>query len=200
MNNLSLNKTTLKQLYGKGLSMSEIAQIQQCSVHKIVYWMNKYRIDRRSRSEALYRRLNPFGDPFQIKNNLTQKDLFLKGLGLGIYWGEGNKVSPYVISVTNTDPFMLQSFILFLKVICSVKSEKIGYSIVCFNDSDVDEVSAYWSHELQVPVEKFGKIVQVRQQGKGTYKKKSKFGVCAVTVCNIKLKQWLMNELAIVNA
>ena len=126
MNNLSLNKTTLKQLYGKGLSMSEIAQIQQCSVHKIVYWMNKYRIDRRSRSEALYRRLNPFGDPFQIKNNLTQKDLFLKGLGLGIYWGEGNKVSPYVISVTNTDPFMLQSFILFLKVICSVKSEKIG--------------------------------------------------------------------------
>jgi len=45
--------------------------------------------------------------------------------------------------------------------------------------------------------EKFGKIVQIPTQGKGTYKKKSRFGVCTITVGNVKLKNWILNEIAI---
>jgi hypothetical protein len=56
-------------------------------------------------------------------------------------------------------------------------------------------VRSHWANILVVPEGKFGTIVQVPKQGKGTYKKKSQYGVCTITVSNIKLKRWLMDEI-----
>lgn len=61
MNNHSILKSELENLYLSGSSMPEIAIKLQCSIHKVVYWMNKYGIKRRDRSEALYVKLNPKG-------------------------------------------------------------------------------------------------------------------------------------------
>ena len=190
-----LSRVTLIQLYEQGNSMVEIAQTLRCSPHKIVYWMDKYEIKRRSRSEALYRKRNPFGDPFLIKQNLNEKDIFLYGLGLGIYWGEGEKVSKYSIRVANTDPYILILFSDFLQKICGVKKEKMTFSLVCFNDSDPIKAKNYWAKMLGISDKKFGKIVIIPKQGKGVYKRKSQFGVCTITVSNIKLKLWIMQEL-----
>ncbi len=44
-------------------------------------------------------------------------------------------------------------------------------------------------------MEKFGKIVQIPPQGKGTYRNKSAYGVCSLSVGNIKLKRWILQEL-----
>lgn len=187
---------SIEKLYKKGLSLQEISIRMKCSIHKVVYWMNKNGIKKRSRSEAMYLKLNPNGDPFTIKKFPLQINSFLFGLGIGIYWGEGTKASNNSVRVSNTDPYMIQFFITFLTTICGVKREKIKYSIVCCNDSDPIEVVLYWSNVLQVSKERFGKIVQIPSQGKGTYRRKSKFGVCTVTVCNIKLKQWIMKQIA----
>ncbi len=64
MNNSPISKIELEKLYLSGNSMSGIAVNLQCSIHKVAYWMSKYGIKRRSRSEALYVKLNPKGDPF----------------------------------------------------------------------------------------------------------------------------------------
>lgn len=190
-----LSKEKLEALYISGRSMNEIATTFNCSVHKVVYWMDKHEIKRRTWSEASYVKLNPSGDPFLIKQPLLlSEEQILFGAGLGIYLGEGDKRSPN-LRVTNTDPGTLRIYINFLLRICQVRKEKISYSIICFNDTDPNVAKSYWEKELGITGYKFGKIVQIPPQGKGTYKRKSRYGVCTVSVWNVKLKIWMMKEL-----
>jgi len=192
----TITKEELIKLYSSGKSMWEISQSLSCSVHKITYWMTKYDIKKRSRSDAMYLKLNPNGDPFKIANNINSVDNFLFGLGLGIYWGEGNKSDKHSVRVTNTDPKIILTFQKFLRVICNVLNDKMRYSLICFNDSSPETISKHWAKLIKIPIEKFGKIVQVPPQGKGTYKHKSEFGVCSINVSNIKLKSWIIGQIS----
>lgn len=175
--------------------MTDMAHEFHCSVHKIKYWMEKYHIQRRSHSDAAYLYENPHGDPFHIKSRLSLTEQRLFYLGLGLYWGEGTKAITYATRISNTDPAMIKTFRSFLKIICGVHDDKIHFSIVTFNDTNPQVVRAYWAKELGISEDKFGTIVTIPPQGKGSYKKKSQFGVCAITVGNIKLKAWLIKEL-----
>jgi len=195
----TLSKKTLNKIYLQGNSMAEIANKYNCSINRIVYWMNKYNIKRRSNSDAAYIKQNPNGDPFKIKNNLNLKEQQLFGLGIGIYWGEGDKTNPHSSRVANTDPRLIKVFIRFLKKICQLENRKIRYSIVCFNDSNTDECKSYWAKQLGISTNKFGKIVQIPSQGKGTYKRKSKYGVCTVSATNVKLKKWIMKQIYMIS-
>lgn len=152
--------------------------------------MKKYSIKRRSHSEAAYIKQNPNGDPFIIKKNLTKDDILLYGLGLGIFWGEGNK-NPTIPSlrVANTDPNLIKVFLSFLKSIYGLSENRFSYSIVCFNDVDSEKARSFWARELRIPPQKFGKITVIPKQGKGTYKRKSIFGVCTVQGNNSKLRK-----------
>jgi hypothetical protein len=195
MHNLLVSKNKLENMYSSGSSMFEIAAKLGCSINKVVYWMDKYKIKRRSRSDATYLKRNPDGDPFRIKKIISPEDNFLHGLGLGIYWGEGEKISKGKVRVANSDPRLILSFRKFLIKSYQVKVSRIHYYIICFNDSDPNEVAEYWSKILKTSKDKFGKIVQVPPQGKGTYRRKSRYGVCILEISNIKLKQVLMGEL-----
>lgn len=181
--------------YVEGRSVTQVAKELCCSPHKVIYWMDKMKLARRNMSDAIYRYYNPDGDPFFIQPIKTQDEARLFGLGIGIYWGEGDKRSKHSVRIANTDPGIILTFIQFLLVCCTVKKEKIRYSIVCFNDSSIEAVGEHWAKLLQIPKEKFGKIVQIPPQGRGSYKRKSEFGVCTVGVSNIKLKQWIIQEL-----
>lgn len=195
MHTTPILRDNLEKLYLSGLSMFEIAVKLKCSPHKVVYWMTKYDIQRRTLSNALYAKLNPNGDPFKIKEDLNQEEKFLYGLGLGLYWGEGDKQTKNTIRLANTDPELIKAFIKFLLTICQLDKRKLIYSLICFNDSNPEEVRAYWAKELRISKEKFGKIVQIPPQGKGTYRRKSKYGVCILIVGNMKLKAWIMNKI-----
>ncbi len=191
-----LTKEKLHDLYSvKKLSMNEVSNLVSCSLHTVVYWMRKFDIKRRSRSDAAYVKANPNGDPFKIKTDLSREEQYLFGLGIGIYWGEGNKVAPHAVRVANSDPAILRVFILFLKRICQIENAKLHYSIVAFQDSEIKLVSRFWATQLEIPESSFGTIVRIAPQGKGTYKKKSQFGVCTVTFGNMKLKKWIMDQI-----
>ena len=87
-----LKKEMLFHLYcGEKKSMQEIADRLNYSLHTVSYWMQKYKIPIRSRSEATYVRRNPGGDPFLFHKPITPEEIKLFGLGIGLYWGEGNK-------------------------------------------------------------------------------------------------------------
>lgn len=191
----SFTKHTLIELYSKGMSFTGISNHLRCSIHKVAYWMRKYNIKRRSRSEAAYLQANPQGNPFHIHYPRTSSEYFLYGLGLGIYWGEGTKATNFAVRVTNSDPGIIKTFRKFLISICHIDITRVRYSIVAFNDSDIHTVQSYWSKQLKISPDRFGKIVQIPAQGKGTYKRKSQFGVCTITVSNTKLKAWIMGEL-----
>ena len=121
MKGLSITQDQLTLLYRKGLSAAEIADKLNASENKIVYWLDKFKIPKRSISEAIYLKNNPKGDPFLIKEGLSPEEKYLLGLGLGIYWGEGDKTSKGKVSVSNTDPRLIQNFIEFLVRICGIK-------------------------------------------------------------------------------
>ena len=151
--------------------------------------MDKCNIPRRSPSEAAYLKWNPNGDPFKIKNKLNKNETLLSGLGLGLYWGEGDKSSNTQVRMSNTDPYLLKKFKEFLVKICGVKEEKFKYSLVMFNDSNEMEAIKFWKAQFGIKKHQLGKIINIPPQGKGTYKKKSQFGVLTISVCNKKLKE-----------
>lgn len=194
---MGILKSDLEKLYLSGKSMAQIARQLGCSVHKISYWMNEYQIKRRTRSEATYLIGNPDGDPFDLRNinNLSKEDMFLYGLGIGLYWGEGEKTTKHAIRVTNSDPYVIIRFRDFLIKTCQLKPTKIRYYLICFNDIKPDVARVYWANLLQISPKKFGKIVEIPSQGKGTYKMKSKYGVCTIYAGNMKLKSWIMSEM-----
>lgn len=194
---MDILKSDLEKLYLSGKSMPKIARELKCSPNKIVYWMKKYNINRRSRSEATYLSSNPDGNPFNIDgiNNLSKEDIFLYGLNIGLYWGEGEKTTKHAIRVTNSDPFVIIRFRDFLLNICKLVPTKISYYLICFNDIDKNMAKNYWANLLKISPNKFGKIVVIPSQGKGTYKKKSKYGVCTIYAGNMKLKSWILSEI-----
>lgn len=175
--------------------MMDIAKKLNKSHHQIVYWMSQYNITRRSWSEATYVKRNPNGDPFKVKKDLSTDEERLKGLGLGIFLGEGNKLFKSGIRVGNTNPFIIRKFIEFLMKICGVKKEKLRFGLVVFNDSDPKKALLYWQKELDVNDNQFAKVVIIPPQGKGTYKHKSKNGVLTIGCYNTKLRKWLDKEI-----
>lgn len=190
-----LSEVELKNLYGRGLSMMDIAKKLSKSHHQVVYWMNKYGIPRRSWSDATYIKRNPNGDPFHIKEKLTPEERELKGLGLGIFWGEGNKKNKISVRVGNTDPLLILQFIKFLERICGVKKEKLSFSLIVFNDANPKKALKFWASNLKIIPKRFGKVTIIPSQGKGNYKTKNLNGVVMISCGNIKLRQWIGEQI-----
>lgn len=192
-----ISKQTLSDLYLKnGKSMKEIAETLNFSHHKVAYWMEKYKISRRSRSDATYTKRNPSGDPFLFQSPKTVKEGILFGLGLGIYWGEGTKADLGSVRVGNTDPDLLGVFIECLEKIYGIKREKIHFGLQIFSDTSPSDAVLFWSKKLNIKKSQFQKtIVVTPSRGRGTYKKKMRYGVLTVYVHNKKLRNALVQEI-----
>ena len=194
MENLTKEKLTGLYLDDKK-SVADIARLFNCSERGIDYWIKKYNIPKRTISEAIYIKCNPNGDPFKVGSMFGKKDSELKNLGLGIYWGEGDKsLNNTSVRLSNTDPFLLKRFREFLRKIYNVKEEKIQYGLTLFNDSKESDAVAFWKKHLDIKRSQLGKITVIPPQGKGTYKKKSRYGVLVIIFTNKKLKEIILKE------
>ena len=188
MKNLTSKK--LKTLYLKEKkSAADIAKIFKCSERGINYWIEKYNIPKRTISEAIYVKNNPDGDPFNIKKDLNINEQNLLGMGLGLFWGEGNKKSKTAVRLGNSDPKLIRVFREFLIKICRIKEERIKYNLLLFNDADKKKAVNFWKKELGYVKNRIGSITSLRPRGTGNYKNKSITGVLMIEFNNIKLKK-----------
>ncbi len=183
-----LPKRTLEKLYKKGLSIMEIAKKERWPYRVVRYWMERYNIPRRSRSEANYLKYNPAGDPFKIKKLKTRKDIELFNLGIGLFLGEGTKKTKHHVILTNTNPKILKLFLKFLKEICGVKNRKIKVASNIFDDVDLKEALNFWRKSVGISRSMFRTSI-IRKSRGGTYKNKSKYGTLTIYVSNTKLKK-----------
>ncbi len=194
-----LFKEKLQKLYLTDKKSSlEIAKILKCSEHKVNYWILKHRIPKRSISEAVYVKNNPHGDPFVIKDIKTLKDAKLLGLGIGLYWGEGNKKSKTAIRLGNTDPALIKKFIEFLIMAFNIKTSKLKFGLQIFSDLSEKKSLEFWLTELKkfnIGRRQFSKVIITPTRGIGNYREKSQFGVLTVHFNNVKLKKILDNML-----
>lgn len=184
-----------KEYISKKLSVAEIAYVLECSQSKVNYWLARYEIPKRSISEAQYVYKNPKGNPFTFKEPSTPEEWFLYGMGLGLYWGEGNKKSKTAVRIGNTDPHLLRYFLDFLFTIYNVDKARLRFGLQIFTDNDPVKVKKYWCEVLKISEDKFQKIIITPSVRKGTYGVKSQNGVLTIYFSNTKIRDIIVGAI-----
>jgi hypothetical protein len=189
-----IQKEMLNELYiTKGLSMNTIANKLGCSANQVVYWMDKHSIKRRTISDAIYLHSNPNGDPFKITKVKSVEEAELFGIGIGLYWGEGNKRNKHSVRLGNTDPGIIKIFMRFLIELCGVDKNKLKFGLQIFSDTNPEVAKNFWVQELTVNHEQFTKVIVTKSRGAGTYLRKSEHGVITVQFHNYKLRDIIVS-------
>lgn len=192
----SFSKEILSTLYiDKKLSVSEISQQLFCSENKINYWLKYFEIPKRTISEAIYIKNNPTGDPFIFNKPTSQELYFLYGLGLGLYWGEGNKRNKTSIKLGNTDPKLVKKFIEFLEKIFSIPRSELRFGIQLFSDLSPSVVKDFWVKNLEVNPTQFMKTTVTKTRNQGTYTRKVEYGVITIYFHNKKARDILCSAI-----
>jgi hypothetical protein len=195
-NTMMITEDELKKLYfTETLSMAEISDKLGCSTNKVVYWMDKYGIERRTISEAVYLKIHPNGDPFTVTYPRSRADAELFGMGIGIYWGEGTKAAKHSIRVGNTDPKLIRVFMDFLVKFFQVKEDDMKFSLQVFSDININKALNYWITELGVDISQFYKPTVTISHSIGKNKHKNLYGVVTVYYHNKKLRDILIGLL-----
>ena len=125
----------------------------------------------------------------------TPEEKWLQGLGLGLYWGEGNKKCIHSVRLGNTDPQLLRHFKQFLVELYGVDPSSLKYGLQVFTDIDAANAMNYWQNEMNASAEQFYKPTVTISGKIGTYRQKSKNGVLTIYYHNKKLRDILVGQL-----
>lgn len=101
---------------------------------------------------------------------LTKRDLWF--LGIGLYWGEGDKSSNEGISVVNSDPETIKTTIKWFREICGLTTKNFAPIIHAYPDNNITEEINYWSKLTGIPKEQFNKTQIDRRLNKSKMKKR----------------------------
>ena len=189
-------RALLEKLYTEeSASMQEIARKLNVSVHKVSYWMSHHGIQRRSISEAIYRKHNRNGDPFIYCPPKTATEAKLFGLGIGLYWGEGTKANQHSVRLGNTDPTLMKTFIVFLIKFFRIRKGDLRFGLQVFSDLNPQVAQKYWIEMLGAGKQQFYKTMITPSISRGTYRRKNQYGVLTVYYNNKKLRDLLVSLL-----
>jgi hypothetical protein len=72
-------------------------------------------------------------------------------LGLGLYWGEGNKNERQPITFTNSDPQAIRAYLTFL-LETGASMDKLKASLVIYRDTDIEASQKYWAEITGIPI------------------------------------------------
>lgn len=191
-----IEKKILERKYFKERkSVTDIANELGCSQNKITYWLNKYGYKKRTISEAIYIKANPKGHPFEYRVPGNSKEWFLYGLGLGLYWGEGNKLNKHAVRLGNTDPHLIKWFLIFLTDIYQVDKKRLKFGLQIFSDINENEAKKFWCNKLKIKPQQFQKVVVTESFRRGSYTHKCPYGVLTVYFSNIKLRDTINSAI-----
>jgi len=115
-----------------------------------------------------------------LDTGFNHREMFVAGLML--YWGEGAKVG-YSISMTNSDPAILQIFIAGCLRFLDVEWKDIRGEVHLYPDNDIETAEAYWSNVTEIPRVQFYKTqVDTRLNKVSDKKGKLPYGTCHVKI------------------
>ena len=191
-----MDESELRELYlRKKLSTKQIADETGLTIFKVDYWLAKHGIKKRTISEATYAHKNPSGDPFRYRPPLTLEEGINFGIGIGLFWGEGNKADKHAVRIGNTDPGVIISFIEFLEDFYTIDRSKLRFSLQIFSDTDPETAKSFWIERLRVSPAQFYKTTVTLSGKIGTYRKKNQTGVLTLYFHNRKLRDILIEQL-----
>jgi hypothetical protein len=162
----------IKQLYyQKGFSARQISEHFSVSLDAVYYAMRRFKMKRRTRTEAnaAHFALKPLS--FSLRQRLTADEEILKTLGIALYWGEGYKTQKaHGIDFVNSDVRMVLVFLAFLRRVCGIDEKKLRVLLYCHTQSKISAHIRYWSHVTCIPRSQFTKpyvTKRVSKKGQG---------------------------------
>jgi len=145
---LGISKSTLSGwLSSMPLSPSAITALQKSSavIEKIRQTKLK---NRTTRLNGVYDKVS------RDLGIITGREQFVAGFFL--YWAEGAKTTPYAITLSNTDPEMIVTFIEWLTLL-EVPKDKIIIRLQLYADMDVKKEIIYWVKNTGISIKNFKK-------------------------------------------
>ena len=191
----------------KEMSYSQIKETLGISKGTLSGWLKNYplskeRIDalrgknekrieryRETRKKTKEERLNKFYLEEKEKIfPLTERDFFIAGLFL--YWGEGAKTLSKEVSVSNTDPSIINFFLDWAYRYLKVSKGKICVTLHLYNDMDIKKEISFWSEKIDIPKNQFSKpYIKKTYFSSITYKRGFGHGTCNARINDARLSE-----------
>jgi len=83
----------------------------------------------------------------------------------------------------------------FLVQIYKIDRKKLKFGLQIFSDMPPGDALTFWLKELDVKRSQFQKLIVTPARGRGTYRKKTKYGVLIVHYNNKKLRDIICNVI-----
>ncbi|MCP6718297.1 MAG: hypothetical protein KJI70_02015 [Patescibacteria group bacterium] len=197
----------------KEMSYSQIKDVLRVSKSTLSVWLRDHPLSKkrirelRDRNE---RRIERFRDTMRKKKEkrldktyklqknlilpLSKREAFIAGLFL--YWADGSKYRADHLSLSNTDPSMIQFFIYWLNKCLKVPKKKMRVVMHLYSDMHIDREMKYWSKTIKIPLEQFSrpyikKTLSERINHKGSFG----HGTCNLRVNSVLLAEKIIMGL-----
>ena len=169
---------------------------------KIKFNLTKANLSKRNKGLVLARKIkaiNVLKRHFVYRNRALKEFKILKEdpfflAGLCLYWGEGNKANPSIVSIANTDPNLLKLEAYFYRNYLRVPEDKLRVGLFLYRDIEEKSAKDFWSRVLKVPSRQFIKT-QILKSNSQLTRRKSKHGICSLYFSNtefgIKIQEWI---------
>ncbi|MDD5221176.1 MAG: helix-turn-helix domain containing protein [Candidatus Pacebacteria bacterium] len=128
---------------------------------------------------------------------LTAREFYLCGLFL--YWGEGAKTHESTLSISNSDPAIVNFFIKWVTVALKMPREKIKIDLHLYKDMNIEKELNFWSEILNIPRNQFIRpYIKKSESTRINHKGSFGHGTCNARIGNARLtEQVLMGIKAI---
>ncbi|MBU0668283.1 hypothetical protein KJ835_04130, partial [Patescibacteria group bacterium] len=154
-----------------GYSYSLIQQKVPVSKSTLSYWLSeikyipnelvKARVNSALLKSSITRHERRMNEVKKIKKkakntflSFSKRDMFL--FGLGIYLGEGAKMSQRV-RIINANPQVIRFMVRWLAEVFEIPVKNLSLTIHLYPDCNVDESLKYWSKITKIPIKQFRK-------------------------------------------
>lgn len=183
---LNVGKSTLSLwLRDYPLSKQRIRELRDWNEQRIERCRETKRKKKEERLRNFYQEQKRFIFPF------NKRELYLAGLFL--YWGEGSKSQPTMLSISNTDPSIINFFITWLIKILKVPKEKLKVHLHLYKDMNIKQELQFWSKILNIHYKQFTKPY-IKKSSTESIKHKGGFGhgTCNVRIGGARLSEKIL--------
>lgn len=202
------DKETARTLRKQGMSYSEIRERLDVSKSTLSVWLRDMPLSEKRINELRARaprRIERFRATMKAKKDARRTEVFSKVAkdiedstntsfvaGFYLYWGEGTKTAEYTVSLTNSDPSMMQAFIQWLDLL-GVDRTRLKVKLHLYIDQNEEQVKKKWAVALTIPLRNFNRsYIKDSYSYRKTYKGMFPYGTCVVTYHNRDLYEYVL--------
>ena len=158
----------------KGYSLKEISELLEVSKSSVSLWVTGLSLSRKAENRLCERitkgqiisasnkkeqtrakSLQYYRDAYDNFSSLDQNALLNKSLCSLLYWCEGGKHGNNSVQFTNSDPKLIQAFLILFRKSFKIKEDKFRVCIHLHDYHDVEQQMGFWQKITSIPKDQF---------------------------------------------